>query len=128
MTLEAQEGGGERMNWQQKLAAIQAFCGPFDVSLMMRKPGDWYVSSGMGIGGDGLVHGVYGNGSTPEEAVLDHWEQYRDLPPNRYATISHGAGQRRGRWNGFMWDLITEERAREIIDDARAAIQLAEGR
>lgn len=108
------------MNWQQKLAAIQAFCGHFDVSLRMRKPGDWYVSSGMGIGGNGMVSSAYGNGVTPEEAVLDHWEQYASLPLDRYATINTENGQRRGRWNGFMWDLISEEDAQRMIERSRS--------
>jgi len=109
------------MDWQQKLQAIQAFCGHFYVSLRMRKPGDWYVSSGMGIGGDGMVSGAYGNGRTPEEAVLDHWEQYSSLPIDRYATITIDNGQRRGRWNGFMWELISEEEAQRIIENSRKA-------
>jgi hypothetical protein len=107
------------MDWQQQFAAIQAFCGHFDVSLRMRKPGDWYVSSNMGIGGDGMVSGAYGNGATPEEAVQDHWNQYSNLPHNRYATIESGDGQRRGRWNGFMWELVTEEDAKRIVEHSR---------
>jgi hypothetical protein len=110
--------GGALMDWQQKFAAIQAFAGNYDTSLMMRKPGDWYVSCGMSIGGDGPLTGSYGNGATPEDAVNEHWEVYSNLPFNRYAVNREN---KRARWNGFMWEQISDEQAEAMRDRASAA-------
>jgi hypothetical protein len=96
------------MDWQQKFAAIQAFAGNFDTSIMMRKPGDWYVSSGMSVGGDGMLSGKYGNGVSPEAAINEHWEIYSTLPFDRYAVNREN---KRARWNGFMWDAISDAQA-----------------
>jgi hypothetical protein len=96
------------VNWQQKLAAIQAFADQYHTNLKMRAPDDWYVSCGMSIGGDGMLTGSYGNGRTPEEAVEDHWSIYSELPFDRYA-VNHD--NLRARWNGFMWKEISEEQA-----------------
>jgi len=103
------------MDWQQKFAAIQAFAGSYETSLQMRKPGDWYVSCGMSIGGDGMLSGSYGNGTTPETAVEDHWEIYSNLPFDRYAVNRDNL---RARWNGFMWETISEEIARAMQEKA----------
>lgn len=96
------------MDWQQKLAAIQAFAGSYDTSLKMRAPGDWYVACAMSIGDAGLLSGKYGNGTTPQEAVEEHWRIYSSLPRNRYAVNKDNI---RARWNGFMWETVTEEAA-----------------
>lgn len=95
------------MNWEQKLAAIQALG---DTSLRMRKPGDWYVSSTrMEIGGDGMLSGEYGNGRTPEEAVEEHWRIYTNLPPGKFIVIGAYTDKRRQvRWNGYMWEDIAK--------------------
>lgn len=91
------------MNWEQKLQALQALC---DVSLKMRKPGDWYVSSNMSIAGDGFLRSNYGNGQTPESAVNNHWENYTTLlSPESYIAVNQTFGPRKQvRWNGFMWE------------------------
>jgi hypothetical protein len=99
------------MNWQQKLAAIIAFAGHYRTSLKMRDPGDWYVEAAMSVGGDGMLTGSYGNGTTPEEAVDNHWRIYSELPANRYA-VNHD--NKRARWNGFMWVEVTEEQAKAL--------------
>lgn len=105
------------MNWQQKFEAIQAFAGSYDANLRMRKPGDWYVECGMSIGGDGMLLGSYGNGSTPEEAVEDHWQIYSGLPHDRYAVNRKND---RARWNGFMWKPLSEKQAQAIIEGSHA--------
>lgn len=65
------------LTWEQKLASLRVLT---DTVLRMRKPGDWYVSaSGRDISGDGLygmLRGVYGNGSTPGDAVEDDYQEY----------------------------------------------------
>lgn len=90
------------MNWEQKLAALQAIT---ETVLCMRKPGDWYVSAtSRGIAGDGVVHGAYGNGKTPAEAVEDDWRQIVEmLPSDRYILVERGSKRHHYRWNGFMW-------------------------
>ncbi len=114
------------MDWQQKFAAIKAFAGDFETCLMMRKPGDWYVSAGMAQGGDGVLLGTYGNGATPEEAVDDHWRIYTDdMPHDKYAVADRANPPRRGRWNGFMWDMLTDEQAEQWRDSHRPAMPKA---
>ena len=101
------------MDWQQKLDAIQAFAGK--ANLCMRRPNDWFVESGMSVGGDGILSGKYGNGTTPEEAVEEHWHIYSELPPDRYAVNRHN---RRARWNGYMWREISEDEAAAMLSRA----------
>ncbi len=91
------------MTWEQKLAAFQALG---DTSLRMRVPGDWYVSADSvnvkAKPDDCFVTGLYGNGATPEAAVEDHWRQLAsELEPSAHLSIR--SGERRVRWNGFMW-------------------------
>jgi hypothetical protein len=105
------------MDWQQKFDAIQAFAGTYNTALHMRAPGNWYVHSGMSIGGDGMLAGKYGNGGTPEEAVNEHWEIYTNLPPDRYAVNREN---KRARWNGYMWREITEDEAAAMRGKAAA--------
>ncbi len=92
------------MTWEEKLQALQALC---ETVLIMRKPGNWYVSaSGRSIAGDGFLTGSYGNGATPEEAVEDDWNIFVvNLPLDRYINVSsYSAGKEKNvRWNGFMW-------------------------
>lgn len=90
------------LTWEQKLAALQAIA---DTSLRMRNPGDWYVSAvGRSIGGNGLLHGKYGNGKTPQEAVEDDWRQLAEmLPDDRYIVVERSGARKQFIWNGFMW-------------------------
>jgi hypothetical protein len=88
--------------WEEKLAAFQALG---DCSLKMRSPGDWYVSGHLEwmTPGSGMLEGKYGNGKTPEEVVLDHWEQLTD--PKGYLVIDAMSKDRRHvKWNGYMWE------------------------
>lgn len=109
------------MDWQQKLAAIQAFAGAARVALRMRSPDDWYVDAGMSIGGNGMLEGSYGFGPDPEAAVGSHWRIYSELPPARYAVTGYGPNERRARWNGFMWETLTDEQCAAIHEDNRAS-------
>lgn len=103
------------MDWQQKFAAIKAFSG--NASLEMRAPGDWYVGGSMSIGGNGMLVGEYGNGTTPEEAIEDHWRIYSSLPCDRYAVNRENL---RARWNGFMWMEVSDDEAEQLRDRAAA--------
>lgn len=91
------------MTWEQKFAAIKAIARSATVE--MRKPGDWYVGAGMEhADGSSFLIGNYGNGSTPEEAVEDHWRLYGDGTPFKVRDSWF-------RWNGFMWE--NSERPRQ---------------
>ncbi len=91
------------MDWQQKLAAFQALG---DTCLRMRKPSDWYVEAVSVMvkakPDDCYVTGIYGNGTTPQAAVEDHWRVLvEELPESAHLSVR--SGERRVRWNGFMW-------------------------
>jgi hypothetical protein len=89
------------MTWEQKLAALKALA---DASLRMRAPGDWYVSHSVNVTDHPCMsRGFYGNGTTPEEAVNDHWRQLVDeLGGGHYLKVL-GTPDKFYRWNGFMW-------------------------
>lgn len=90
------------MTWEQKLQALNAIA---DHHLIMRKPGDWYVSCGINIGGSGVLVGAYGSGETPEDAVEDHWRQLVDEidASGSYLLGGNPGHTKCVRWNGFMW-------------------------
>lgn len=90
------------MTWEEKLAALQCLG---EVSLHMRKPGDWYVSQRVTIGGDGMLRGEYGNGKTPEAAVEQHWAIYSAdlLNTNKYVVVESHGKRRHVVWVGYMW-------------------------
>ncbi len=94
-----------RMTWEEKFAAICALDG--DACVMMRKPGDWYVSWRNDIkeeDGGCCLHHRYGNGSTPEGAVLDHWRCITEEQPLAYVVVRGDYPNRRHVvWNGYMW-------------------------
>lgn len=93
-----------KMTWEEKLSAC---CSIADTSLSMRKPGDWYVSSGMEVierGHRGVLVGSYGNGKTPEEAVENHWKKLVENPEVECIVVHAMRDDRRELiWNGFMW-------------------------
>jgi len=95
------------MDWQQKFEACQALG---DISLRMRKVGDWYVNhqnierrESSCLSG-GCVIGA----KTPEEAVEKHWLWL--ICPSYYIVKNAFTDRRAFRWNGFMWTEIEEER------------------
>lgn len=94
------------MDWQQKAAALDALA---EISVMIRKPGDWYVSQRVEIKDGGILRGDYGNGETPQAAIEDHWRNMVDNIGSRYLVAHAGTERRRAvRWNGFMWMDIPE--------------------
>ena len=91
------------MTWEEKFAALQALG---DCSLRMRQPGDWYVDArGVDVKEGGMLAGRYGNWTTPEAAVLDHWERYTtQVEAGQVVVINAMGGSRRHvRWTGYMW-------------------------
>jgi hypothetical protein len=92
------------MDWQQKAAVLNAIA---QIKICMRRPQDWYIDQSVEVGGDGLLSGLYGNGTTPQAALEDHWRVLVDeLKPGFYLVIQAFSPDkcRHVRWNGFMWE------------------------
>jgi hypothetical protein len=101
---------GPAMNYEQKLEALNALS---EAALLMRKPGDWYVQQHVEVKQGGILATLYGNGATPECAILDHWDQLvTNLPGGQYLVVHAAASELRQavRWNGFMWARVEESR------------------
>lgn len=91
---------------EQKFEAVQCLA---RASLMMREPGNWYVSQSVEVKNGSMLEGRYGNGKTPEEAIQDHWEQLTELDPGEYIVINAASDNRKAvRWNGYMWSEVDE--------------------
>lgn len=91
------------MTWEQKFQALKELG---ETSLIMRKPGDWYVRTEVEVirVGNDLITDC-GNGATPEKAVEDHWHKFVESG----ATVvidSTLIDRREYRWNGFMWQVV----------------------
>lgn len=97
------------MDWEQKFSALNALA---TCSVLMRKPGDWYVShTGISVKDRGCLVGSYGNGKTPQGAILDDWKVLvEDIEPTEKYLVLNPAGEnhRAVRWNGFMWKDVVE--------------------
>ncbi len=93
------------MTFQEMAAALEALS---EISVRIRKPGDWYVSQNVDIKKGSMLVGDYGNGTTPEIAIIDHWRALTDLPPDEYLVV-RGPERIAVRWNGFMWQRVTEK-------------------
>lgn len=118
------------MTWEQKLVAMKVLCG--EVSLEMRKPGDWYVRVRCReVKYGDVLESTGGNGATPEEAVNDDWrELVEELSADRFIVINaYGGSERRAvRWNGFMWETLSETQQKIIADRVRLAYRIGAGR
>lgn len=95
------------MHWEYKLQALNAIA---DCHLIMRKPGDWYVSAEMSIKKDGgcTLVGEFGNGNSPQSAVDQHWDKYSELDSDHFVVAKKYGKRVAVRWNGFMWDHVEE--------------------
>lgn len=90
------------MDWEQKMMALAAL--KPEISLKMRKREDWYVdTSGISIGGNGRLTGLYSKGKTPSDAIEETWAQIEGLPSDYYLFVSSSDSSKRVRWAGFMW-------------------------
>lgn len=92
----------DRMTWQEKFMAILVLG---DASLRMRAPDDWCVDHrGVEIKKGSMLTSRYGNGPTPEDAVLDHWRVLTELGAGERIVLNAMMPDRREvLWNGFMW-------------------------
>lgn len=102
------------MNYEQMLHALKALG---ETSLKMREPGNWYLSqSGVEVSSGCMLESRYGNGKTPEEAVVDHWKRLTELGPREVIVLNATDYARRKAvvWNGFMWEERKEE-LREVV-------------
>lgn len=92
------------MDWQHKAAALDALA---EFEIKFRKMGDWYVSQNVEIKDSAILRSACGNGSTPDEAIEDHWRQLVDdiaaTPLYLVTRASSDTKRRAVRWNGFMW-------------------------
>lgn len=93
------------MNYEQKLQALNAIG---ECKILMRSPGNWYVSQSTEVKNNGMLEGRYGNGATPERAIEDHWESLTTLAPHEYIVIHAGGNRKAVKWNGFMWEDVKE--------------------
>lgn len=96
------------MDWQQKAAALDALA---ELTIKFRKPNDWYVSQRVDVKDNAILRGEYGNGTTPQEAVEDHWlHLVTNLEKSPLYLVAFAGDDRRRavRWNGFMWQDVPE--------------------
>jgi len=95
------------MNWQQKADALNSLA---EIDIKIRKEKDWDVGQRTELGGDGVLLGSYGNGTTPEEAIENHWfKLVDDIPPGKYIVTSAMNDKRQHwLWNGYMWREIPQ--------------------
>lgn len=91
----------EGMTWEQKLYALKALA---EVTLNMRKPGDWYACMHAELKGDGVLTSSAGDGASPAQAVEDLWEQYAEADVVVVLNAMDAQARREVRWNGFMWE------------------------
>lgn len=93
------------MTWEEKFEALNCLA---PGRLIMRKPGDWYISRGIEVTSDSspVLKGMYGNGTSPEQTILNDWDVLVDsIKPDEYLVVSAGSVDRKHfRWNGFMWN------------------------
>lgn len=94
------------MNWEQKLDALNKL---EPCALAMLAPGDWVVRQSVEIKTRALLSGVKGHGISPEMAVEDHWTKVTALDTHQYLVVrAHRADRAAARWNGFMWQPVSE--------------------
>lgn len=94
------------MTYEQMMQACSAL-GP--ISICMRKSGDWYVHHvGVSLKNKGLIFSLSGNGSSPVDAIHDHWRQLTEFKPQEYLVLNamDANNIHAVRWNGFMWQEV----------------------
>ena len=101
------------LTWEQKFEAIQALhpLGCTEVTLHMRKPGDWYMSiPRVEIKKGPILASAGESGNGVVECVRNTWNTITNLPANEYLVINSFGDKRKAvKWNGFMWKEINEE-------------------
>jgi hypothetical protein len=104
------------MNWKEKIEALASL--ESDIAIRYRPEGTvcagnqdhiWYITQSVDVKKGSILHGRYGNGETPEEAIEDHWNRLTELEEDEYLVIHAGAMNRKAvKWNGFMWKEVKE--------------------
>lgn len=91
-------------NYEQYFHAMKSL--GINPSVMMRRPGDWYVYlPGVEIGGNGMLTRVKGDGNSPATAITCAWQTIENLKaPLRIIINAMRNNRREVRWNGFMWE------------------------
>ena len=88
------------LTWEQKYEILEALC---PLTLKMRHPGNWYVSSsGRGVQEGSIIRYTYGEGETPQAAVEKDYVLYVSQRPVVYVSRS-AEKPNYYRWNGYMW-------------------------
>jgi hypothetical protein len=97
--------------WEDRLGAMKVLG---DVTLHMRKPGDWYAShSNVGISNGAIVSSGAGNGRTPEEAVNDLWRGLTQISDGEWIAVGHGDNRINAVWDGDAWKTWKPQRVSE---------------
>ena len=104
----------DKLTWEQKFMAMQTLG---ECRLMMRQPGDWYVSQSVEIKSGMCLEGRYGNGVSPYKAIEDHWDKLTVLKPGEYVVVGGTSEKREAfEWKGFMWARVNEKTMQEIYE------------
>lgn len=95
------------MTWEEKLQALQSLA---ECRLMMRKPFSWYVSQSIEVKSGPCLKTLHGDGKSPREAVLDHWENHTEkLKADEYVVVNAMNERREAvKWDGYRWAKVVE--------------------
>ncbi len=106
-----------RLSFEQKVAAIHSLLN-LGNSIAWRfnthgaaPQGGWYCSAERVEISDGVIlSGVLGNGSTPQEALDDLWDQLTNISGSERRVVigAYSDVRRAVRWNGYMWEPFKE--------------------
>ena len=98
------------MDWQQKALALQLLVGWQNFSIKMRCVKNWYVRiKGLQRKEKSMLSSGWSQGITPQDAVEQYWEWATGS--GHYLVLNSYAADRRAvKWNGFMWEDVTEEK------------------
>jgi hypothetical protein len=101
------------MTLEQKMIALKALVGGAGFDLKMRSPGNWYCHlPGVEIKDGSMLTSPTDSSGTPELAIARAWVQHTCLSPSQYLVLNaYGPNRRAVRWNGFMWEDISETKS-----------------
>jgi hypothetical protein len=100
------------MDTKKRALALNALS-PIELRLDIN--GNWFVRwVGVEIKKGPCLGGAGERGATPDEAIDRTWASVEDMSKDRsrYLVVGAYTDQRKAvRWNGFMWEIIIEEKA-----------------
>lgn len=103
------------MDWNKKAQALNLI-GELTLKPSQVIPDGWMASLGLiEVGGDGFLTGLSSHRETPEEAVLDLWDEATTLPKDKF-LVRHAMSDKHRkcfRWDQFMW-IEVKERPQEL--------------